>query len=47
MMDVISSVNGFYEFPPKKRVYFEKFLIFDSEEIGLSDVQRKDIAKVA
>lgn len=38
MMDAISSVNPFYEFSPKRKWYFEKFLNFYGEEIGLTEV---------
>ena len=47
MMDVISSVNLFYEFSPKRKWYFEKFLDFFGEEMGLTEVQRKDIVSLA
>ena len=47
MMDVISSVNLFYNYSPKRNWYFEKFLNFFREEMGFTEVQRKDIASLA
>ena len=47
MMDVISSVYLFYEFSPKIKWYFEKFLNYYGEEMGLTEVQRKNIVSLA
>ena len=47
MMDVISSAYLFYEFSPKRKWYFEKFLNYYGEEMGLTEVQRKNIVSLA
>ena len=47
MMDDISSVYLFYEFSPKRKWYSEKFLNYYGEEMGLTEVQRKNIVSLA
>ncbi len=47
MMDLISSVNLFYEFSPKIKWYFEQFLNFYAEEMGPTEVRRKVLVSLA
>ena len=46
MMDVISLVYLFYEFSPKRKWYFENFLNNYGKEMGLTEVQRKNIVSL-